>query len=210
MPSATLPPLRGRRFLPPWRWAPGSRAPIRRPGRRQVGDGAAASWPAGPRAASPGCGFGSVSATAPDLTERDLKELRGRNAAVVRYPAAEPVFLVCTHGKRSVCCARLAGRCRAGARRAASRARSGSSTHVGGHRFAANLVILPHGLYYGPVGLSTRPPPRSRTSGARSCRDATGAGLASEADTGGRARPADSRRVAAAHDTGVTGLRSRT
>jgi hypothetical protein len=23
---------------------------------------------------------------------------------------------------------------------------------VGGHRFAANLVILPHGLYYGPVG----------------------------------------------------------
>ena len=24
---------------------------------------------------------------------------------------------------------------------------------MGGHRFAANLVILPHGLYYGPVGL---------------------------------------------------------
>jgi hypothetical protein len=24
---------------------------------------------------------------------------------------------------------------------------------VGGHRFAANLVMLPHGLYYGPVGL---------------------------------------------------------
>ncbi len=27
------------------------------------------------------------------------------------------------------------------------------SAHVGGHRFAANLVILPHGLYYGPVGV---------------------------------------------------------
>ena len=25
------------------------------------------------------------------------------------------------------------------------------TTHVGGHRFAANLVLLPHGLYYGPV-----------------------------------------------------------
>ena len=25
---------------------------------------------------------------------------------------------------------------------------------MGGHRFAANLVILPHGLYYGPVGLA--------------------------------------------------------
>ena len=25
------------------------------------------------------------------------------------------------------------------------------TTHVGGHRFAPNLVIFPHGLYYGPV-----------------------------------------------------------
>jgi hypothetical protein len=25
------------------------------------------------------------------------------------------------------------------------------TTHVGGHRFAGNLVILPPGLYYGPV-----------------------------------------------------------
>jgi hypothetical protein len=24
---------------------------------------------------------------------------------------------------------------------------------VGGHRFAANLVMLPHGVYYGPVSL---------------------------------------------------------
>ena len=28
------------------------------------------------------------------------------------------------------------------------------ATHVGGHRFAANLVILPHGLYHGPVGIT--------------------------------------------------------
>jgi hypothetical protein len=26
------------------------------------------------------------------------------------------------------------------------------TTHVSGHRYAANLVILPHALYYGPVG----------------------------------------------------------
>ena len=26
---------------------------------------------------------------------------------------------------------------------------------MGGHRFAANLVILPHGLYYGPVGVGS-------------------------------------------------------
>jgi hypothetical protein len=29
--------------------------------------------------------------------------------------------------------------------------RQAGDTHVGGHRFAANLVLLPHGLYYGPV-----------------------------------------------------------
>src|SRR5258705_12399186 len=27
------------------------------------------------------------------------------------------------------------------------------TTHGGGHGFAATLVILPHGLYYGPVGV---------------------------------------------------------
>src|SRR5438552_2798415 len=29
-----------------------------------------------------------------------------------------------------------------------------ADTHVGGHRFGANLVILPRGLYYGPVAVS--------------------------------------------------------
>jgi hypothetical protein len=61
-----------------------------------------------------------------------------------------PLFLVCAHGRRDRCCARfgvplareLAGAYPAGV---------WESTHVGGHRFAANLVILPHGLYYGPV-----------------------------------------------------------
>jgi hypothetical protein len=62
------------------------------------------------------------------------------------------VFLVCTHGKRSVCCARLGAPL---AQALANRHRGPvwETTHVGGHRFAANLVILPHGLYYGPVGV---------------------------------------------------------
>lgn len=61
-----------------------------------------------------------------------------------------PLFLVCTHGKRDRCCARFGV--------PLARDLAGSypdevweTTHVGGHRFAANLVILPHGLYYGPV-----------------------------------------------------------
>ena len=63
------------------------------------------------------------------------------------------MFLVCTHGKRNVCCARLGGPL---AQTLATRhpGQVWETTHVGGHRFAANLVILPHGLYYGPVGVA--------------------------------------------------------
>ena len=62
------------------------------------------------------------------------------------------MFLVCTHGLRSTCCARFGGPL-AQALAARHPGQVWESTHVGGHRFAANLVILPHGLYYGPVGL---------------------------------------------------------
>jgi len=61
----------------------------------------------------------------------------------------EPMYLVCTNARRDVCCGRL------GSQLARTLAAEGypvwETTHVGGHRFAPNLVILPHGLYYGPV-----------------------------------------------------------
>lgn len=61
----------------------------------------------------------------------------------------EPMYLVCTNGRRDVCCGRL------GSQLAQTLAAEGypvwETTHVGGHRFAPNFVILPHGLYYGPV-----------------------------------------------------------
>lgn len=64
-------------------------------------------------------------------------------------PSAEPLYLVCTHGNRDACCGRLGGRL---ARSLAAKGYPAwETTHVGGHRFAPNLVILPHGLYYGPV-----------------------------------------------------------
>lgn len=65
-------------------------------------------------------------------------------------PEAGPLFLVCTHGRRDRCCALFGVPL---ARDLAARHADGvwETTHVGGHRFAANLVILPHGLYYGPV-----------------------------------------------------------
>ncbi|HEU5156544.1 MAG TPA: sucrase ferredoxin [Streptosporangiaceae bacterium] len=63
-----------------------------------------------------------------------------------------PLLLVCAHGRHNACCAKN------GAPLArALHARYGSqvweTTHVGGDRYAANLVCLPHGLYYGDLGI---------------------------------------------------------
>jgi hypothetical protein len=67
-------------------------------------------------------------------------------------PAEGPLLLVCTHGKRDRCCARH-GRPLYDALRSETDAdRVWQSTHVGGDRFAGNVVLLPHGLYYGRVG----------------------------------------------------------
>jgi len=124
---------------------------IRRPGRRQVGDvrTVMAGWVAG---REPFLRRGKMPATVPDLTERDLKEVSAGIPPSFGSPVSEPVFLVCTHGRRSACCARFGGPL---AQELAARhpGQIWETTHVGGHRFAANLVILPHGLYYGPVGV---------------------------------------------------------
>jgi len=122
---------------------------IRRPGRRQVGDARAVflGWTAG---SEPFLRHTEVSASAPELAERDLKELAAGNMPSFGAAWDDPVFLVCTHGKRNVCCARL-GVPLAQALAARHPGPVWETTHVGGHRFAANLVLMPHGLYYGPV-----------------------------------------------------------
>ena len=70
-------------------------------------------------------------------------------------PAGEPVerlLVVCTHGKRDRCCA-LHGRPLYDALRRSEHGEAvWQSTHVGGDRFAGNLVALPDGLYFGRVG----------------------------------------------------------
>jgi Sucrase/ferredoxin-like len=91
----------------------------------------------------------------------DPEMLTGRQAGRVLRPEAfsapcrpgwgrsqGALLIVCTHGRREVCCARY-GRPVA----LALAARFGSlvweTTHVGGDRFAANLVLLPQGAYFG-------------------------------------------------------------
>jgi hypothetical protein len=61
-----------------------------------------------------------------------------------------PVLLVCTHGRRDVCCARL-GRPAATALSGRLPATVLETTHVGGDRFAPSLVALPFGSYHGAM-----------------------------------------------------------
>jgi hypothetical protein len=67
-------------------------------------------------------------------------------------PVRHPLLVVCTHGKRDRCCS-LYGRPLYDELRAeAGEEWIWQSSHVGGDRFAGNLVCLPEGLYFGRVG----------------------------------------------------------
>lgn len=65
-------------------------------------------------------------------------------------PVSKPVVLVCTHGQRDSCCGRR-GFPLYDALRNQPNLDVWQCSHIGGDRFAANAVVLPWGLYYGPV-----------------------------------------------------------
>lgn len=71
-------------------------------------------------------------------------------------PLSEPILLVCSNGKRDACCA-MRGRALIGALSANHAERTWECTHLGGHRFAANLVCLPDGIVYGRVTATDGP-----------------------------------------------------
>ncbi|SHH20934.1 hypothetical protein SAMN05443575_3434 [Jatrophihabitans endophyticus] len=62
----------------------------------------------------------------------------------------DPVYLVCAHSRHDACCA-LRGRPVAAAFEALRPGRVWESSHLGGDRFAANVLVLPLGLQYGRV-----------------------------------------------------------
>jgi len=62
----------------------------------------------------------------------------------------DPLYMVCTHGLRDICCARL-GPPVYRAIEARAPGDAWQATHIGGHRFAATLLALPSGLCYGRV-----------------------------------------------------------
>jgi hypothetical protein len=66
-------------------------------------------------------------------------------------PVRHPLFVVCTHGKHDRCCARYGRPLFEALAEQLDDEWVWQSTHVGGDRFAGNVVCLPHGLYYGRV-----------------------------------------------------------
>lgn len=60
------------------------------------------------------------------------------------------LLLVCTHGRHDTCCA-VRGRPVAAALAERWPEQTWECSHVGGDRFAANLVVVPDGTYYGAV-----------------------------------------------------------
>lgn len=79
------------------------------------------------------------------------EDLRSVDPFDAAEPVDGPLFLVCTHGKHDRCCARYGRPLWEGVSEQLDAASAWQCTHVGGDRFAGNLVVLPHGVYYGRV-----------------------------------------------------------
>ncbi|MBO0678677.1 sucrase ferredoxin [Mycolicibacterium sp. S2-37] len=65
-------------------------------------------------------------------------------------PTAEPLVAICAHGRHDRCCA-VRGRGATAAIAAEYPEITWECSHLGGDRFAATMLILPHGLCYGRV-----------------------------------------------------------
>ncbi|MGI9155496.1 MAG: sucrase ferredoxin, partial [Marmoricola sp.] len=82
-----------------------------------------------------------------DVLDLDLEALgAGRSPGLTPHP--EPVLCVCTHGRHDACCAER-GRPVAQALSASHPEQTWEVSHLGGDRYAGNLLVLPDGLGYG-------------------------------------------------------------
>jgi hypothetical protein len=85
-----------------------------------------------------------------DIVDLSIPEIISGNS----YSRSEPIFLVCTHGTHDQCCGRFGVPVYMEATRQENSFLTWQCTHLGGHRFAANFLCLPHGIYYGRVRAS--------------------------------------------------------
>lgn len=120
---------------------------IRRPGRHEFG-GRRTVLLARTTAEGAWCERFEIGELA-ELFDIDLRAVAGPPPGIGAR-VDDPIALVCAHGKRDQCCARL-GRPIAAALAAEHPGRVWECSHTGGHRFAPAMVLLPSGLTYGRV-----------------------------------------------------------
>lgn len=123
---------------------------IRRPGRH-----ADCHHPAGRRVFAAHTAPGASWIRTADLTDPaqllglDFAALgAGRHDGLWEPYEGDPLALVCTNGRRDRCCA-LLGRPLAAELAASDCGEVWEITHLGGHRFAPTLMVLPYGYAYG-------------------------------------------------------------
>jgi hypothetical protein len=119
---------------------------VRRPGRR-AGDGPARVFAARAAGASSWLETAALDRL-DDVRDLDLAALGGGRSPGLQ-PQEAPVLAVCTHGRHDACCAELGRPVALALADGPHAARVWEASHVGGDRFAGNLVVLPRGLYYG-------------------------------------------------------------
>jgi hypothetical protein len=78
-------------------------------------------------------------------------DLIGLELDAAGSPVDHPLFLVCTHGKHDRCCAKYGRPLYDAVCEQVEDGWAWQSTHIGGDRFAGNLLCLSRGVYYGRV-----------------------------------------------------------
>lgn len=97
------------------------------------------------------CGWAATTSMAvEDLVDLDVGLVTDVTPPCGWDEVTEPVVAVCTHAKRDACCA-LWGRPVAASLDAALPGSVWETTHTGGHRFAANVLVFPDGDVHGRV-----------------------------------------------------------
>jgi hypothetical protein len=115
---------------------------IRRPGRREPGGRPRRWYRVDSRPGREGVRGGTFRA------ERELVDVLADPEA--GEAVAGPLYAVCAHGRHDTCCA-VSGRPVAAALAGVAPEGTWECSHVGGCRFAAALVLLPHGYVLGAV-----------------------------------------------------------
>ena len=82
-----------------------------------------------------------------ELLDLDINEILEGNSSL----RDDPLFLVCTNGAYDKCCGKYGVPVFGEIANHETNYKAWLCTHLGGHRFAANVVFLPYGIYYGRV-----------------------------------------------------------